>query len=66
MPEPVTASIVAIFALVACGMFLGEPPFLQPDRTGVALLGAIAIAGAEAPVTPATRAITAAWFALRV
>lgn len=45
MPEPLTATVVAIFALVYCGMFLGGLPFLQLDRTGVALLGAIALVG---------------------
>jgi len=43
VPEPLAATVVAIFALVYCGMFLGGLPFLQLDRTGVALLGAIAI-----------------------
>jgi len=38
-----TATVVAIFALVYLGMILGGLPFLQLDRTGVALLGAIAI-----------------------
>jgi Na+/H+ antiporter NhaD/arsenite permease-like protein len=45
VPEPLTATVVAIFALVYCGMFLGGLPFLQLDRTGVALLGAIALVG---------------------
>jgi Na+/H+ antiporter NhaD/arsenite permease-like protein len=38
-----TAAVVAIFVLVYVGMILGGLPFLQLDRTGVALLGAIAI-----------------------
>jgi Na+/H+ antiporter NhaD/arsenite permease-like protein len=38
-----TATVVAIFAVVYLGMILGGLPFLQLDRTGVALLGAIAI-----------------------
>ena len=38
-----TVTVVAIFALVYLGMILGGLPFLQLDRTGVALLGAIAI-----------------------
>jgi len=38
-----TATVVAIFAIVYLGMILGGLPFLQLDRTGVALLGAIAI-----------------------
>ena len=40
--------IVAIFAIVYLGMILGSLPFLQLDRTGVALLGAIALIGSEA------------------
>lgn len=36
---------VAVFAVVYAGMILGGLPFLQLDRTGVALLGAIAIVG---------------------
>jgi Na+/H+ antiporter NhaD/arsenite permease-like protein len=38
---------VAIFATVYFGMILGGLPFLQLDRTGVALLGAIAVVGFE-------------------
>jgi Na+/H+ antiporter NhaD/arsenite permease-like protein len=38
--------VVAIFAVVYLGMFLGGLPRLHLDRTGVALLGAIAIVGA--------------------
>ncbi|MEX1994906.1 MAG: anion transporter [Steroidobacteraceae bacterium] len=38
-------SVVAIFAVVYLGMILGGLPFLQLDRTGIALLGAIAIVG---------------------
>lgn len=38
---------VAIFATVYLGMILGGLPFLQLDRTGVALLGAIAVVGFE-------------------
>jgi len=40
-----TATVVAVFAVVYAGMILGGLPFLQLDRTGVALLGAIAIVG---------------------
>jgi Na+/H+ antiporter NhaD/arsenite permease-like protein len=43
-----TATVVAIFAIVYLGMILGGLPFLQLDRTGVALLGAIAIVGSGA------------------
>jgi Na+/H+ antiporter NhaD/arsenite permease-like protein len=38
-----TATVVAVFAVVYLGMILGGLPFLQLDRTGVALLGAIAL-----------------------
>ncbi len=46
-----TATVVAVFAVVYAGMILGGLPFLQLDRTGVALLGAIAIVGLGA-LTP--------------
>ena len=46
-----TTAIVAVFFLVYLGMILGGLPFLQLDRTGVALLGAIALIGMGA-VTP--------------
>ena len=42
-----TSATVAIFAIVYAGMILGGLPFLQLDRTGVALLGAIAVVGFE-------------------
>jgi Na+/H+ antiporter NhaD/arsenite permease-like protein len=47
----VTAAVVSIFALVYLGMILGGLPLVQLDRTGVALLGAIALVaiGAVAP-----------------
>ena len=41
-----TSFVVGIFAVVYLGMFLGGLPRLHLDRTGVALLGAIAIVGA--------------------
>ena len=43
--------VVIVFLLVYVGMFLGEIPGLMLDRTGVALLGAIALVagGAAAP-----------------
>ena len=50
-----TATVVAIFAVVYLGMILGGLPFLQLDRTGVALLGAIAIV-AVGDLTPAQAA----------
>src|SRR5437660_11323841 len=43
-----TATVVAIFAIVYLGMILGGLPFLQLDRTGVALLGAIALISVDA------------------
>ena len=36
-----TATIVIVFLIVYLGMILGGLPFLQLDRTGVALLDAI-------------------------
>jgi Na+/H+ antiporter NhaD/arsenite permease-like protein len=47
----VTATVAIIFGLVYLGMLLGGLPFVQLDRTGVALLGAIALIGAGV-VTP--------------
>ena len=38
-----TATVVIVFTIVYLGMILGGLPFLQLDRTGVALLGAIAL-----------------------
>ncbi len=38
-----TAGVVAVFAIVYLGMFLGGLPTLKLDRAGVALLGAIAV-----------------------
>jgi Na+/H+ antiporter NhaD/arsenite permease-like protein len=46
-----TAIVLGVFFLVYLGMILGGLPFLQLDRTGVALLGAIALIAMEA-VTP--------------
>ena len=43
-----TTTIVVIFLVVYLGMILGELPFLQLDRTGVALLGAIALISFDA------------------
>lgn len=43
-----TAAIVIIFVIVYLGMILGGLPFLQLDRTGVALLGAIALISVDA------------------
>ena len=43
-----TTTIVIIFLTVYLGMILGGLPFLQLDRTGVALLGAIAMISFDA------------------
>ena len=43
-----TTTIVIIFLIVYLGMILGGLPFLQLDRTGVALLGAIALISFDA------------------
>ena len=43
--------ITVVFVLVYLGMFLGGLPFLQLDRTGVVLLGAIALVATEAVPT---------------
>lgn len=53
-----TATVLAIFGLVYLGMILGSLPFLQLDRTGIALLGAIAMIATEAvSVEQAARSI---------
>ena len=53
-----TATVLTIFGLVYLGMILGGLPFLQLDRTGIALLGAIAvIAGDAVSVDEAARSI---------
>jgi Na+/H+ antiporter NhaD/arsenite permease-like protein len=41
----VSGGVVAVFAVVYLGMFLGGLPKLQLNRSGVALLGAIAVIG---------------------
>ncbi len=43
-----TTTILIIFFIVYLGMILGGLPFLQLDRTGVALLGAVALIGVDA------------------
>ncbi len=43
-----TTMVVAIFLIVYAGMILGGLPFFQLDRTGIALLGAIAMIGVDA------------------
>lgn len=53
-----TDFIVLVFALVYLGMLLGGWPLLQLDRSGVALLGAIALVAGEAmAVEDAVRAV---------
>jgi len=44
-PAAIDWGIVAIFAIVYLGMFLGGLPRLKLDRSGVALLGAIGVIG---------------------
>src|SRR5690606_6216424 len=43
----VIATIVVVFIFVYVGMILGGLPFLQLDRTGIAVLGAIALLATE-------------------
>ncbi len=43
-----TTVVIAIFVIVYIGMILGSLPFLQLDRTGIALLGAIAMISVDA------------------
>lgn len=42
-----TALVVTVFLLVYFGMMLGALPFLKLDRTGIALLGAIALVASQ-------------------
>ncbi len=42
-PDAIDGAVVAVFAVVYVGMFLGGLPRLKLDRAGVALLGAIAM-----------------------
>ena len=56
--HPLQTAIVAIFAWVYLGMFLGGLPKLKLDRSGVALLGGIAVVGIGAMTTEeAARAV---------
>jgi Na+/H+ antiporter NhaD/arsenite permease-like protein len=53
-----TTTVLVVFGLVYLGMILGGLPFLQLDRTGIALLGALAMIGSEAvSVDDAARAV---------
>lgn len=49
--------VAIVFAVVYLGMILGSLPFLQLDRTGIALLGAIALVGSGA-LTPEEAALS--------
>ena len=51
-----TPLVLTVFVLVYLGMILGGLPFLKLDRTGVALLGAIALIATEAVSEEAARA----------
>ncbi len=52
------AFVTVVFLLVYLGMFLGGLPFLQLDRTGVVLLGAIALVATEVvPIDQVWRAV---------
>lgn len=52
--------VVAVFVFVYAGMMLGELPGLALDRTGIALLGAIALVATE------RLSLDAAWAAVDV
>jgi Na+/H+ antiporter NhaD/arsenite permease-like protein len=52
--------VVGVFVFVYAGMILGEFPFLKLDRTGIALLGAIAL------VASGRMSMTSAWMAVDV
>src|SRR5215470_15003996 len=43
-----TFSVLIVFTLVYLGMIAGGLPYFRLDRTGIALLGAIAMIGIEA------------------
>lgn len=51
--DGMVATVTLVFIVVYLGMILGGLPFLQLDRTGVALLGAIALVGLGAVSTEA-------------
>jgi len=51
-----TPLVLTVFVLVYLGMILGGLPFLKLDRTGVALLGAIALVATGAVSEEAARA----------
>ncbi|HEY8492817.1 MAG TPA: hypothetical protein VIN04_02920, partial [Myxococcota bacterium] len=50
--------VVAVFAIVYLGMLIGRLPRLALDRTGIALLGAIALlASGATPLAQAGEAV---------
>ncbi|MBT9549816.1 MAG: anion transporter [Hydrogenophaga sp.] len=58
VPTPADWGVIAVFATVYLGMFLGGLPRLKLDRSGVALLGAIAvIALTGLPLEDAARSV---------
>ena len=57
----IETAIIAVFFVVYLGMILGGLPFLQLDRTGVALLGAIALVSVGALTTSARGAFWGTW-----
>ena len=58
VPRAVDGGVVAVFGIVYLGMFLGGLPRLKLDRSGVAVLGAIAmIALTGMPMEEAARAV---------
>jgi Na+/H+ antiporter NhaD/arsenite permease-like protein len=61
-----TALIVTVFLLVYLGMLFGGLPFVQLDRTGIALLGAISLVASKAmSVEEAFRSLfIATWFSV--
>ena len=58
VPHAVDWGVVAVFGVVYLGMFLGGLPRLKLDRSGVALLGAIAMIGLTGmPMEEAARSV---------
>lgn len=56
-------TVVVIFVLVYLGMLLGALPFLQLDRTGIAVLGTIALLVTESvSMEEAGRKIHIGWW----
>ena len=56
--------VLVVFAFVYAGMILGRIPGLALDRTGVALLGAIALLALSSTLA-GNLLIAAGWLALR-